>query len=545
MTGPVDSKVPRTEGGGRPNAALSGINGELHVKGRLAFGLACLLACACATERATAPPGSRVTAPAEAATSSASEQLHQAQALAAAAKWQDVDTALRGVIDTDQFKQLSLNEQHFALALAGNAALVSGEPQRALSLIQRACAMAETDARDWMIQVDAANAVGNFKDASFAMTTLAERWPERLAQVEVQSAAHGYDPIQQMLSRQGAGNSDSDRYTLLNALRRVHFASEPASASYWWRDLALLQLARGEPASAVQTLERISDPRVAISIWADKRFDVVRPALGEQLQVAAVAQRSIRDALRQAQDSPNLLKPMNRLADLLVDSLQFQQALQVTDRAIERQDAQGRGAWSDYDSQYPWTLQHRADALDGLGRSQAALTQLEAASRVESSADKVSHVINLAGAYNEAGRPREAMETLQRVSPQQSSPFGVMQIQKEQLWAAVQLHDLSGADRALAFLREHQSDAVGVYQEALLFVDRPEEGAALLIWRLADEKRRSAALEAVQSYTDGAEPPLVLEKHRRWQALIDRPDVQQAILRVGRVDRYALLRAAY
>jgi hypothetical protein len=37
----------------------------------------------------------------------------------------------------------------------------------------------------------------------------------------------------------------------------------------------------------------------------------------------------------------------------------------------------------------------------------------------------------------------------------------------------------------------------------------------------------------------------VLEKDRRWQALIDRPDVQQAILRVARVDHYALLRSGY
>lgn len=518
------------------------------MKGRLAFGLACLLACACVTERATAPPGSQVTAPAapaKAATSSASEQLHQAQALAAAAKWQDVDTALRGVIDTDQFEQLSLSEQHFALALAGYAAQARGEPQRALALIQRACAMAETDARDWMIRVDAANAVGNFKDASFALTTLAERWPEQLAHAQIQAEALGIDPIQQTLSRLGAGNSDSDRYTLLNALRRVPFAPEAANASSWWRDLAVLQLARGEPASAAQTLDRISDPRVAIGICADKRFDDVRSALGGRLEIAAVAQRSMQEAMLRVQDSPNLLKPMNRLADLLVDSLQFQQALQVTDSAIERQDTQGRGAWSDYDLQYAWTLEIRAQALSELGREEAALTQFEAASRAESSADKVSHIINLAEAYNEAGRPREAMKTLQRMSPAQASPFGVMAFRLEQFSADLQLHDQSGADRALAFLREHQNDAVGVYQEALLYADRPEEGAALLISRLADEKQRSAALEAVQSYTDGVEPPLVLKKHRRWQALIDRPDVQQEILRVGRVDRYALLRGGY
>ena len=187
----------------------------------------------------------------------------------------------------------------------------------------------------------------------------------------------------------------------------------------------VLQLARGN-APAPRNARPISDARVAISIWADKRFDDVRSELGGRLEIAAVAQRSMQEAMLRVQDSPNLLKPMNRLADLLIDSLQFQQALQVTDSAIERQDTQGRGAWSDYDLQYAWTLENRAQALSELGREEAALTQFEAASRAESSADKVSHIIDLAIAYNEAGRPREAMKTLQRMSPAQASRFGVM-----------------------------------------------------------------------------------------------------------------------
>jgi tetratricopeptide (TPR) repeat protein len=517
-----------------------------HMKVRLGLVLAFLLVCACAARRPASPVPSRTAVtpaavPAEAAVSPASEQLKQALALAAAAKWADVDAVLRDRVDAQQLQQLSLTEQHLALMLAANAAMVRGEPRRSLSLIQRACAMADAGSRDWLIRVTAANAAGNLKDAAFALTTLAERWPQQLAQAQVQAEAEGNDPIEWTLSRLGAADSDAERYTLLNTLRRVHFAPEPANASSWWRSLALLQLARGELASAVQTLDRVSDPHIAISIWADKRFDVVRPEFGEQLQIAAVARRGMQDAVLRTQQSPRLLKPMNRLAALLVDSLQFQQALQVTDTAIERQDTQGRGAWSDYDRQYPWTLEARARALYGLGRWPAALTQLEAASRVESGVDKVTHVINLADAYNEAGRPREALETLQRALLEQASPMGVMQFRLEQFWADLQLHDQPGADRALAFLHERQLDAPGVYQEALLFADRPEEGAALLISRLADVRLRSAALEAVQDYTEGALSPVMLETRRRWEALIDRPDVHQAILRVGRVDRYALV----
>jgi hypothetical protein len=515
---------------------------ELRMKVLLGPVLALLLLCACVTQHPASPvrsaAGVTSAVPAEAAVSRASAELKHALSLAGASEWADADRVLRDLVDSDQFPQLTLTEQHVALGLAAAAAVNTREPQRGLSLIQRACAMAETDARDWFIRLAAANAAGNAKEAAFALTTLAERWPQNLAR------AQDDEQIERAMFHLNEVDSDSDRYALLSALHRVGFARELNGASIWWRDFALLQLARGEPASAVQTLARINDPRVAISIWADKRFDVVRSEFGGQLQIAAVAQRSIRDAMLRVQDSPNLLKPMNRLAYLLVDLLQFQQALQVTDSAIERQDTRGPAAWSDYDREYPRTLETRAQALSELGRGEAALTQFEAASRVESGADKVSQIIDLAEAYNEAGRPREATETLQRVPPQQASPFGVMAFRLEQFWADLQLHNQSAADRALAFLREHQDDAVSLYQEALLYADLPDEGATLLISRLADEKRRSAALEAVQSYS-GVEPPLLLETHRRWQALIDRPDVHQEILRVGRVDRYALLRGGY
>jgi hypothetical protein len=120
-----------------------------------------------------------------------------------------------------------------------------------------------------------------------------------------------------------------------------------------------------------------------------------------------------------------------------------------------------------------------------------------------------------------------------------------MQFQKQILWAAVLLHEQNEAERALAFLRDHRDDAPDAYQEALLITDRPDEGATLLISRLADAKRRSAALLAVQYYADEAAPPRVLQIQRRWRALLNRHDVQQAIARVGRVERYALLMYDY
>jgi tetratricopeptide (TPR) repeat protein len=221
----------------------------------------------------------------------------------------------------------------------------------------------------------------------------------------------------------------------------------------------------------------------------------------------------------------------------------LQQALQVTDAAIERQDVHGNKTWSDYEQQYTVILTIRADALYELGRWQAAVAQLEAASRLKSA--DVGNIIDLAKLYNTLGRSREARETLQRDSAEDTSQFGHMQFEKQALWAAVELHEPSKAERALAYLREHRGDAPSAYQEALLIAHRPNAGAALLISRLADPKQRRAALLAVQYYTENAASPQMVELQRRWRALLARHDVQQAITRVGRADHYPLLRDNY
>lgn len=514
------------------------------MKVRLGLVLALFFECACVSQRPASSERSAVSVtpaarPGEATASPASAELKHAQTLAAASEWLEVDHVVRGLVDSDHFAQLTVTEQHVALGLAATAAVNTHEPQRGLSLIQRACAMTETDARDWFIRLAAANAAQNPKDAALTLTTLAERWPRELAR------APDYGQIEWTMFRLGDLGSDFDRYELLRALHRVGFAREPNGASSWWRDFALLQLARGEPASAVQTLARINDPHVAISIWADKRFDVVRAELGDRLQVAAVAERGIQDALMRTQDSPNMLKPMNHLAALLVDSLRSQQALQVTDTAIERQEIPRGSVWSDSDRQYVWTLDTRARALYALGRWPAAITQLEAATRVKPSGGNVSQVINLAAAYNKLGQPREAQETLQRASLREASAYGIMLFQLHKFWSALLLHEEPDAKRALDFLREHRGDAPGAYQEALLIADRPDEGAAYLISRLADVRQRSAALEDVQYYAETPKPPLLLEQHLRWRALIDRPDVSQAIARVGRVDHYTSVMGGY
>jgi hypothetical protein len=61
-----------------------------------------------------------------------------------------------------------------------------------------------------------------------------------------------------------------------------------------------------------------------------------------------------------------------------------------------------------------------------------------------------------------------------------------------------------------------------------------------LIDRLKDEDLRSAALLSIQDYAVPLLTPRQAELEKRRRALIGRPDVQAAIQKGGRIEKYAL-----
>ncbi len=503
------------------------------------LGLACLLAGGCATQPRGAPAAvSAVPAPASA---DATADIRAAQRLVGDAQWAQADALLKRSLARADFGRLGYAQQHRLIGLAALAALQNRDPPRALTLSRRACAFAASDARDWFTRMRAADAAADPKDALYALTTLAQRWPQVLAQLPA------YDPIESVMRNdRRAAASDAERYELLAALHKIKFLDEPRSSGEWWREFALLQLARGERLSAVQTLARITDPYVIISIEADRRFDTVHAEPGALASVPEAAEQSIQAELRYAQATPERLEPMNHLAEILISCLRQQQALSVTDAAIEQQDEHGSGAWNDSDTQYDWILINRATALYSLGRYQAAVAQMEAASHLHPApAANVSATINLAGMYNELGHTQQAAATLQRVLPADLSPYGRMQLESERLNVALALHDERTTLRSLDYLRSHRDDALSTYQGALLAMHRDDEGAALLIERLRDPQLRSAALLAVQIYAPDAQPDAVVQERARWRALVNRMDVRQAISGVGRVAEYPLLMDSY
>lgn len=467
--------------------------------------------------------------------------LEQAAQLVARQQYGQAQSSVAPLLGAREFQRLSADQQHRALQVAGAAALGARDLPRARSLLERACALPQTDARDWYLRIAAAEAAQDQADAARALTVLATRWPNRLPALY---AAGG--TLAQAVEALHDYGSDQDRYVVLGALFNGRFAGEPDEASVWWRDLALLQLARGERTAALKTLGRVSDPYVAVSIEAHRRFAPLRESLAGELSVPDIARWTIAFFAQQANTRPEQLEPRVQLATHLNNSLRFQDTLLVTEDAIERAEEHGPSTYRDYERRFADIQGLRAQALYSLGRWEAAVAQLQrAADTPRSGEPNVDELIDLASSYVELGRPEQALKTLQRLPAAELSARGGMEAARVRCWAAVQLHDAPGRDAALDYLRSHRHDYLPDYQEALLIVAEDGEAAQLLIERLIDARTRSEALLAVQEYGPESLPPLVVAEQQHWRALLARPDVQQAIGQVGAVGRYPLAGGLY
>jgi beta-barrel assembly-enhancing protease len=496
--------------------------------------LPCLLSVLALSACAAQHPAPAAPAPAATAAglsvADAHEQLEQGMQLARAHDYPRADGAITRLLAAPDFATLPAAERHQALSLGAMLAIEARDARRAHALAMRACQMHEAQSYDWLLRVEAGIAAGDAADVVLAAKVVAERWPQLLPQ-SLQGLENSAEPV---------------RYQVLSALFAFSMAHEPGAASFWWRDLALLQLARGERAAAVATLGRIENAYVAVSIAADRRFDGVWPEVQARLNPDSTAQRAIDAAAKRAQANPDKLQPLNELALLLGESLMLEQVLQVADTTIDQVSKWGEIAYADYDPEYSQMLDQRAQVLAAMGRWDAAVIQLKAASALpENGADNVSQVIDLAALYNDLGRTAEARATLAKLKPDNTSSVGLMQFQKETLRAALAAGDAHAADTAQAYLSAHRGDALDVYQEALLEAGHEDAGAKLLIQRLGDARTRGLALLAVQNYEDILLTPVQLTHHQRWQALLARADVQAAVKRVGRIGSYHLAGDSY
>jgi hypothetical protein len=88
---------------------------------------------------------------------------------------------LRLVLEDAGFAALTPPEQHYAYLLYGGALFYSGQFDTAREPIRHASEMADAGASDWEFRLRNAIALKDYADAAGSATTLAQRWPSRIA----------------------------------------------------------------------------------------------------------------------------------------------------------------------------------------------------------------------------------------------------------------------------------------------------------------------------------------------------------------------------
>jgi TonB family protein len=438
------------------------------------------------------------------------------------------------IVSADDFHTLPPEVQHYSWRLAGSIAFQLKDGARALAISKHLTDSDQATSDDWSMRLSAALVAKDHAEATASLITLAKRWPPSLSGLQ--------DGIVGQTVRE-TSTVATNRYELLKALYDAGYMSAGLPPSGWWRDLALLQLERGEREEAIATLAHVVDPHVAIGILADRRFDPIRSDLHGRIDVGEVARQAIdlrRDGTRRNADK---LEWVLQLTTQLIYTEDYAEVLELCDRVVARaRDGSGPTAYSDWADKYVWILDTRGRALYGLGRQDEAIAQRVAASEVAAMGDHVSQAINLAGLYNELARPKEAKAALATLDPAKLSGYGHTQVAIELVRSSIQLGDAGEVERQLQYLREHKDDSPTTLDFALISAGRDDEAAELLIKRLEDSGQRLAALMDVQEYRAEPVTPVTVEFWRRWKAVVARPDVQAAIGKVGNVGQYPVRR---
>jgi transglutaminase-like putative cysteine protease/tetratricopeptide (TPR) repeat protein len=475
--------------------------------------------------------------PSREAVSGAEKQLQEAGRLLQGSQVDKADDVLKALLASDGFRGLSAARQHIAVYLGGVVALEKDDTPRALELLRRATRFDEADYGDWNMRLLAAARAGDHAEATLTLTTLAEHWPENLGEVD----AHVIGRVVRETPHTG-----ESRYQLLGALSKASYKSEEGyDLSHWWRDLALLQLEHADQAAAKKTLERLTDPAALISVRADNRFAPIRDGLS--LDIPAAIARQVQQDREAVKAHPTKLQPVVLLMGALRQSLDFAGVVQLADDAISAMSGpKGPKVYDDYKEFRVWVLDARGEALYRLGKGDDATAQLRAARQLPEMGNvNVSQSINLAGLYNDLGKPQEARTTLAEVASENVSAYGLMQAAIERLNSADQLGDAAEVEKELALLKEHQQDSISTYQRALISANRQDEAAQLLVSRLQDPDQRVDALLDVQDYKQTVLGPRAAEWEKRWAAVRRRPDVVEAIGKVGNVAAYPMLPQPY
>ncbi|MEO8019647.1 MAG: tetratricopeptide repeat protein, partial [Pseudomonadota bacterium] len=176
-------------------------------------------------------------------------------------------------------------------------------------------------------------------------------------------------------------------------------------------------------------------------------------------------------------------------------------------------------------------------ALLDLRRVDEAIAALDAAEKYAVGTHAyVNFAINLGVAQERVARADAALATFAKVVG--TSEHGGLILQVGIANAALQTGDLPRANEAMLRAREARWTGVRLYTRALLRAGRVDEARELMLELLRNPNWRGQMLADVQNYRTLPPLPAERDEFARFKALVNLPEVHQAILEVGHIENF-------
>lgn len=379
---------------------------------------------------------------------------------------------------------------------------------------------------------DQARAVETIVQASRNLR--ASEWPalrEMLPEIVIGRFMHE-------LSRDGRG---ADRIRLAEALYRVGWPSYHDVRSIDSLRSILIddRVERGETAEASQLISALSSVGELLPILVLTKYDealpsgdriaLLREVIARQDRQSSESLGAFPNDLRRTLDRIEFLRLVGRNLEAIAAAEPFLTEVQATVAA----DPQGM-----------WLINETVQALQALDRHDEAVALMSrlAALPVAGNSELIGPVINHSSVLLEAGRAAEALEHVlgvERDLSQYANDYGRSVIAGTIVCALVELDRRPEVDPWLERLRAQVDVNPDALMRAHLCLNDLDAAEALVVRRLGGENPLRVVL-ALQDYELQSEAERSDSLSVRYRSLRERPAVQAALARVGRILRLPL-----
>ncbi len=441
---------------------------------------------------------------------------------------------LRESADPTLLARLSLDDALLADHIAADVADALDDQPALIAAQTRAAASPVARQADFTALLQSQIANFDMTGADDTMRALRDRWPK--------DALGGLTPNQIMKLERGLGDLTDRPGAQLDFERYLDWAGWYGPRDWFTSDGAMLRQAvqeweLGDRATAERLLNRLTLPVAIAAVRADRRFDAVVAANPRQFDVDRASQREVsrlRRALWLECCKPRLGAPSAALSlsEALYIAGDDAGALAAAERA--RGKDQDQGGFED-----------SAIAMSRLALRRGAV---DTAERHLQDFFYVRPTPALAQAMAElmvaTGRGGSALAVLAPITEHNLNRINMDQrikVLSLEVCAAVQTGDQLKPLSALAYIDAHASAGLSDAIDAHLCTGDVQGAATLVVRMLEDPRRRHSALLDLQDWRQ----PVYRTAWRRQmddrrQALRARPEVEDIVRRVGRINAYDL-----